>query len=208
MRRGKPLGTKKQNANTREQERRFLVYCEGEVTEKIYLRGLVRDLRDKPISLKIGNSHGEPWSLVSSAVAHAARADELFDEVWCVLDVEAPQQAPSLDRALRLARANDVKCALSSPCFEVWLLLHFDRGRSYVASHQAAKELEKVLKGYDPKGKAFDFDDVRGHTEKARRAALDLHDRHEQPGRQIECWCVSNPCTSMGSLLDALDYRP
>ncbi|MCG6495060.1 RloB family protein [Kitasatospora sp. A2-31] len=208
MRRGRPLGTKKQSANTREQERRFLVYCEGEVTEKIYLRGLVRDLRGKPISLKIGNSHGEPWLLVSSAIAHAARADEPFDEVWCVLDVEAPQQAPSLARALKLARESGVKCALSSPCFEVWLLLHFGRGRSYLASHQAAKELAKVLRGYDPKGKAFDFEDVRMLTAEARRAALDLHDRHEQPGRQIECWCVSNPCTSVGSLLDALEYKP
>ncbi|MGW2542866.1 RloB family protein [Kitasatospora sp. NPDC001574] len=208
MRRGKPLGTKKQNANTREQERRFLVYCEGEVTEKIYLRGLVKDLRSKPISLKIGNTHGEPWSLVNSAIAHAARADESFDEVWRVLDVEAPQQAPSLDRALRLAREKGVKCALSSPCFELWLLLHFDRGRAYLQSHQAARELAKVLKGYDPKRKEFAFDDVRGLTVKARAAALDLHARHEQPDGQIECWCVSNPCTSVGGLLDALDYRP
>ncbi|WP_443035134.1 RloB family protein [Streptomyces sp. BE20] len=111
MRRGKPLGTKKQNANTREQERRFLVYCEGEVTEKIYLRGLVKDLRSKPISLKIGNTHGEPWSLVNSAIAHAARADESFDEVWCALEPpgsqgtgEGPQGVRPQEEGVRLRR--------------------------------------------------------------------------------------------------------
>ncbi|MFJ8433012.1 RloB family protein [Kitasatospora sp. NPDC094019] len=185
-----------------------MIYCEGEVTEKIYLNGLARDLRGRPISLKIGNTHGEPVKLVTAAIGHAKKVDDPFDEVWCVLDVEAPRQHPSLDRALRTAKQNGVNCALSSPCFEVWLLLHFDQARAYLASHQAAKDLEKVLKGYGHKGKAFDFDDVREHTEKARRAALDLHARHEQQSEQIECWCVSNPCTSMGSLLDALDYRP
>ncbi|MER7582013.1 RloB family protein [Kitasatospora sp. NPDC097691] len=208
MKRGKPLGTKRQNARTREPERRFLIYCEGEVTETIYFRGLVRDLKDRPISLKIGNTHGEPLSLVNTAIRHARKADEPFDEVWCVMDVEAPRQHPSLAQALLAARKNDVKCAVSSPCFELWLLLHFDRGRSYLDSHQAAKELSKVLKGYDPKGKAFDFDDVRGQTGAARKAALDLHARHEQLSKQIECWCVSNPCTSVDSLLEALGYSP
>ncbi|MEU4120207.1 RloB family protein [Kitasatospora sp. NPDC028055] len=208
MRRGKPLGTKKQKAHTREPERNFLIYCEGEVTEKTYLRGLARDLRNRPVSLKIGNTHGEPLKLVNAAIGHAKKVDDPFDEVWCVLDVEAPRRHPSLDQALRTAKQNGVNCALSSPCFEVWLLLHFDQGRAYLESHQAAKELTKVLKGYDPKGKDFAFDDVRGHTGKARKAALDLHARHEDSGRQIECWCVSNPCTSVGGLLDALDYRP
>ncbi len=209
MRRGKSLGTKKQKAQTREPERSFLIYCEGEVTEKTYLRGLARDLRGKPVSLRIGNTHGEPVKLVNAAIGHSQKVDDPFDEVWCVLDVEAPRQHPSLGQALRTARQNGVNCVLSSPCFEVWLLLHFDQGRgAYLGSHEAAKELAKVLRGYDPKGKGFDFDDVRRHTEKARKAALDLHARHEQLGKQIECWCVSNPCTSVGSLLDALDYRP
>ena len=45
-----------------------------------------------------------------------------FDEVWCVHDVD---DHPRLDEARIMARDNDISLAVSNPCFELWLLLHF-----------------------------------------------------------------------------------
>ncbi|NJP26810.1 RloB family protein, partial [Microbispora sp. SCL1-1] len=77
------------------ERKRFLIYCEGEVTERLYFSTLKRQLRIPGVQL--GSAHGEPLGLVRAAADHKARArtsetDQCapYDEVWCVIDVEAP----------------------------------------------------------------------------------------------------------------------
>ena|SRR5437868_1491875 len=126
---GKPL---KRAKGIRPEQLRFLIYCEGECTEKQYLKGLKAELRSLPVEIHVGGIHGEPKSLVQAAIDHQKRAPNsaedryaAYDEVWCVVDVEAPKEHPGLTEALRLAKAGKVNVALTNPCFEIWILLHF-----------------------------------------------------------------------------------
>ncbi|MBB1260299.1 RloB family protein [Streptomyces alkaliterrae] len=195
--------------NTREQKRRYLVYVEGSNTERIYLQGVRRQLRGQPITIEIGNTYGEPVGLVRAAAKHKRRMDTdpaaRFDEVWCVLDVEAPQPAPGLDQALTEARREGIRCALSNPCFELWLILHFRDHHSDLTSSQAQRELAGLLPGYDPaKGKAFNYESVRDAVFEASARAQRLAVRHDcQPDR-----CRHNPCTTVAHLLTALGAVP
>lgn len=81
----KSLGKK---TGSRRPNRRFLIYCEGRVTERIYIDGVKQELRNAGVQVVVGPKHGEPVGLVRAATKHArsftARDPGRFDEVWCV----------------------------------------------------------------------------------------------------------------------------
>jgi len=109
-----------------------LVLSEGECTEPEYLEGFRRWCRNPLVSVKIAEERGVPLTLVRAAKKHRADAQKAakregdenhaYDEVWCVFDVD---EHPYLNQALDEARTAGIEVALSNPCFELWLLLHF-----------------------------------------------------------------------------------
>ena len=67
--------------------------------------------------------------VVKQAVALAQQAKnqgEDYDEVWCILDVEA-QHERDFSEVIRFAQEQEIGLCLSNPVFEVWLLAHFER---------------------------------------------------------------------------------
>ena len=88
----------------------LLVFCEGEITEPEYLRALRQEpsIREAAsVEIRLGkHTIGivPPLTLVQEAAkarkrASAERAE--IDEVWCLFDVEWPQNHPSLHQAQR-----------------------------------------------------------------------------------------------------------
>jgi hypothetical protein len=110
----------------------ILVVCEGEVTEPEYLRGLQRACRNPRVTIEVAPEHGDPKFLVEHAKRYKERAqtraaqeadDNLFyDSVWCVFDRDDHAR---FGEALEMARDNGIDLAISNPCIELWLLLHF-----------------------------------------------------------------------------------
>lgn len=45
-----------------------------------------------------------------------------YDHIWCVFDID---EHPFVPEARQQARDNRIDVAVSNPCFELWLLLHF-----------------------------------------------------------------------------------
>ena len=83
-----------------------------------------------------------PLTPVRSAIEareRSIREEGEIDEFWCVFDVEWPKNHPNLREALDLARRNDIKLAVSNPCFELWLVLRFQDHRSFVDNIRAAR---------------------------------------------------------------------
>ncbi|MFJ7422093.1 RloB family protein [Streptomyces uncialis] len=205
-RRGKPL---RRAGGSRSEHRRFLVYCEGECTEDQYFKGLRQELRSLPVTICIGGDHGEPKSLVRSAIKHKERAAESaadrhtpYDEVWCVVDVEAPRQHPSLDEAIALARKAGVRIALSNPCFELWILLHLKEVSAYQTSAALQSALEREAEcGYTVQRKHLDYIELRGpdsgRHDLARERAQKLRSRGDAGHR-------ANPWTNVDELVDLL----
>lgn len=108
--------------------KRILVVCEGEKTECEYLKQFSQAHRTSKVKLDFARERGVPKTLVDIAkgfkarsIGHAEPYDE-FDEFWCVFDID---DHPNIADAVQTARDNGIELAISNPCFELWLLLHF-----------------------------------------------------------------------------------
>lgn len=199
----RPLRRKSEDRAPR---RTFLVFCEGIVTEPLYLRALERELAremNAPVRLEISKDSGAvPLTLVTRAARARARSDNKWgeiDEVWCIFDVEWPQNHPNLKEARALAERNDVKVAVSNPCFELWMLLHFQDQTASLDTISA----ERLLRTYDStEGKGLDgsmYMPRRG--EAAHRARL-LAKRHKGDDSKFP---DDNPSSGMYLFLNAIE---
>lgn len=97
---------------------RVLAVCCGQ-TEQAYLDGLKR--LSKPVTVKTMVKVGSPVQLVKYAAKVRENDRGGFDEYWCVVDVDEFD----ISDAIAEAGATGISMAVSNPCFEVWLILHF-----------------------------------------------------------------------------------
>jgi len=162
-----------------------LIVCEGAKTELQYFERLCRCLRLQPVEVEIiGDECGsDPVSVVREAVnrrrerAKGAKKSGIqvpYDEVWCVLDVEKFGRNPQLPRALDMASQNSITMVLSNPCFEFWILLHFERvGSSFQDCQRVIRKLRDYLPGYQ-KADPGVFQQVAGQIDDAVKRAKDI----------------------------------
>jgi hypothetical protein len=184
---------------------RFLLLCEGEVTEREYFEYLRRDLRGSLVTIEISRERGDPLRLVheairgrSDAAKRAARAadDNLrFDSVWCICDVDEHHR---LAQAVELAARSKINMAVSNPCFELWPALHFDGCRRHVTANDLRKLLRGRMKGYQKSLDCAKFDGLRSI---ALERAVELDALHEKNGLPPG----SNPSTGVWKLVQALE---
>lgn len=127
----------------REQLPRILIVCEGIVTEKRYFEHLGRAERiSVQLTVKGG---GTPKALVEKALELKRADDDLFDEVWCVFDID---EHPLVPEAKQQARDNGIQLAISNPCFELWALLHFQDQRAEIDRRQTQRLCRQHIAGY------------------------------------------------------------
>lgn len=124
--------------------RRVLVVSCG-YTEDAYLRGLARSIGDLPIDLTLKPCAVAPDQVVEYAKRLADHHNGDFDEIWCVVDVDDYNISIGATKAVEV-RAEFV---VSNPCFELWLLLHFEPRTGHLAKCKDAERLvRKHLPGY------------------------------------------------------------
>ncbi|MCG8922926.1 RloB domain-containing protein [Lentzea sp. CC55] len=120
-----------------------LVVCGGQRTEPDYFKGLARA---RGARLKVKSKVDSPENLVRYAAA-VFTPDE-YEGVWCVVDADEFD----IDTARVAAARAEVGLAVSEPCFELWLLLHFADHRAHIANGKAACALlAKHVPGYAKK---------------------------------------------------------
>src|ERR1017187_8009342 len=139
----------------RQPKQRFLIVCEGTVTEPCYFRD-VRHVERSLIELQI-EPRATPKTIVERAVElkkqanrdAKRRADDnlKYDEVWCVFDVDDHRL---IVEAKEQAKANGVEVAISNPCFELWALLHFQYLRADLESATGPRVRSRDLKWLPP----------------------------------------------------------
>lgn len=194
----------KRRVAVRQPRKTILIFCEGERTEPEYLDALkrqswVRDVAAVDLRVKTGHGGGSvPTTLVSLAADARRKAlDEEgeIDEFWCVFDVEWPQNHPRLRDAIEQARQGGIELAISNPCFELWLVLHFQDHSSWL-DNDHARRLRQNLDGSDNKGiDAFVYMPL---VRDAARRAKGLDERHRQSGTTLP---HDNPSSGMHRLI-------
>jgi hypothetical protein len=201
------MARKRENLRRRrpflEPRARVLICCEGEVTEPSYLNGLKAELRIRLVHIEVVPGPSNPKTLVDFAVekkqaaerdARRERDDNIkYDEVWCVFDIDEHEYVPE---AKDTAAAHKIKLAISNPCFELWLLLHFQDQRPHIERRQVQSACRGYMPGYV---KEVPLELVFPHHQEAvdRAVALDIWQQEQQrPG--------GNPSTGVYQLTERI----
>lgn len=172
--------TRRENRRTRrapvrEERTQVLVVCGGKNTEPDYFRGLKKERRNPAVRVVVERKGVDPVSLIRFA---AQKRDALdCDQVWCVIDVDEFD----MSKAVAAATKSDVNLAISNPCFEYWLLLHFELCTAPLTCFDdAERRLIKHLPRYDKSALRFaDFaTGVDGAIQRARARCEALGTEH------------------------------
>ncbi|WAL72085.1 RloB family protein [Kitasatospora sp. YST-16] len=125
---------------------RILVICGAQETEKQYFESLRDERKNSNVVVKIAVEVGSPLDVVRSAIKRREQSQDDFEECWAVIDKDEFDLGP----AMKLARKHGIRIALSVPCFEYWLLLHFTACNAEVPDYRGlARLLKKHLPKYD-----------------------------------------------------------
>ena len=135
----------------RKQKSKILIAAEGKnKTEKTYFSNFEDGKKSYNITYARGNNT-DPLKLVKMLIK---KIDELKldlqddDVAYCIFDTDVDTNKNKIiEEAIQLARKNNIKIITSSPCFELWFLLHYD----YTTANMDSEEVIKRLKEYYPK---------------------------------------------------------
>lgn len=162
-----------------------LIVTEGAETEPRYFETLKVQWRLTGIKVKRASASA-PIHVVETAIRLREEAAKTskgsaflapFDEVWAVVDHD---QHTTLNDALALARRESVNIALSKPCFELWLLLHFVPSlKPLVTPDHVYSELIDRLPSYS---KSMQMDELAQMAETAIANAETVEKRLKEPG--------------------------
>jgi RloB-like protein len=110
----------------REPYDRVLIVCEGKKTEPYYFTGLRLHYRLSSANIKIMPANGtDPLSIVSFAEARLSD----YDRAFCVFDRDGHQNYDAAVAKVAQSvegRSRKLVAVTSWPCFELWILLHFN----------------------------------------------------------------------------------
>lgn len=151
-----PRGSLRRRSRNLPQRKTMLIVCEGKETEPNYFHCLkCAPVPSKKFAITIKSGRGRsPLSVVNEADKWQKTRDKAnapYDEVWAVFDTEGGESRESLIKAINKAEEKNINTAISNPCFEVWILSHFEKSASaFSLPEQAEKRLNSKWK------KAFD----------------------------------------------------
>src|SRR6185436_2146803 len=101
-----------------------LIVIGADRTETAYLKGLRTHDRLGAVTMRIVEKAAAPDRLVEYTRATFTLGE--YDEVWCVTDVDHYERDGGKVTAAVALAGDDIKLAVSNPCFELWLLLHHE----------------------------------------------------------------------------------
>lgn len=100
------------------------------------------------MAIAVRSSALSPSKLIEYAKTVRQRDPDGFDEAWCVFDVD--DYAEDIANAIPTAKRAKISLAISNPCFEFWLLLHFADHSAWLNGPNAVKaQLCRHISGYD-----------------------------------------------------------
>jgi hypothetical protein len=144
----------KRKAASREPKTRFTIFCEGKNTEPAYLAAIKRMHQGSIIDIEIIPEAGVPYTQAQRAI-DLAKDRGLFkksrdsfeqnDQLWVVFDRD---EHPNYDEAIALCKAKKINVARSNPCFELWLILHYQDYDKPDDRHQIQEFLQTIDSQY------------------------------------------------------------
>ena len=135
----------------RKQKSKVLIAVEGKnKTEKTYFSNFEDSKKSYNVTYVRGNNT-DPLSLVKMLIKEIdeLKLDFTDDDVaYCIFDTDVDTNKNKIIKeAIHLANKNNIRIITSSPCIELWFLLHYN----YTTANMDNEEIIKRLKKYYPK---------------------------------------------------------
>jgi len=190
----------------RELAKRFLIVCEDAKSAPNYFEALKKHLNLSAASIQVAGSGGnsQPIQVVERAVEIKANASDPesgtvpFDEVWCVIDGD---YGSKINNARAKAKAEGVELAISTMCFEYWVLLHFEESDTSTMDCDALVRLLRRKHHKRYKKGTREFHDIVQYVHDACKRAEKLRKPGIARGELPE---VQNPCSEVYKLVNAI----
>ena len=208
----KPRNLKRRNSvRARERFSRVLIVCEGSKTEPGYFRGIRAAYRLNSANVAVVPSQRgtSPLQVVEYALhlfkngdPHRGLRSKSFDHLVAVFDRDQhASYTAALDFAAQLHNQlkNDegqlikFEAVASVPCFELWLMLHYEDVQAPVTRRELEHRLRRYLPDFE-KGLPNLFPRTRANLETATQRAATL-------SRKFNARSYPEPFTGVGELV-------
>ncbi|HPI77316.1 MAG TPA: RloB family protein [bacterium] len=131
----------------------IIIATEGQETEKYYFDVLKVKYRNSAVCVKVipseeGRSSPEHIIDNLNCFRNSNEFDSDRDEFWLMIDKDR-WPIDKFKRVIQEAAQKGYNFAVSNPCFECWLYLHFENiDRDRISSREMEKMLKKAAGGY------------------------------------------------------------
>lgn len=124
------------------------------------------------------------------------------DVAYCVFDTDIdPNKNKIIEEAIRLAMKNHIKIITSSPCIELWFLLHYDYTTANMSSESVIKRLKKFYPQYEKNVNIYP--DIIENLDTAIKRAKKLEKYQLDNNRRIGT-VEANPNTELYKIVEYL----
>ncbi len=189
----------------RKQKSKILIAAEGKnKTEKTYFSNFEDGTKSYNISYAKGNNT-DPLNLVQMLIKQIENMGlDLQDDdmAYCIFDTDTnPDKNKIINEAIQLAKKNNIKIITSSPCVELWFLLHYDYTTSNMSNEEVIKRLKKFYPKYEKNVNIYP--DIIKNLDKAIERAKKLEKYQLDNNRRIGT-VEANPNTEFYKIVEYL----
>lgn len=189
----------------RKQKSKILIALEGKnKTEKTYFSNFEDSTKSYNISYAKGNNT-DPLNLVQMLIKQIDNMGlDLQDDdiAYCIFDTDTnPDKNKIINKAIQLAKKNNIKIITSSPCVELWFLLHYDYTTSNMSNEEVIKRLKKFYPKYEKNVNIYS--DILKNLDKAIERAKKLEKYQLDSNRRIGT-VEANPNTEFYKIVEYL----
>lgn len=175
-------------SGSRQTNRTVLIVTNGEKTEKSYLNKLKQMHSRRGISIKVQVVRGQPKTVFQD-LTNPKGDTSAYDEVWIVVDEDGIDRSAFVAQCKKQASKKQIWCALvSRPCFEVWLVAHYEQVRNYQDAKDVQSHYKRLVPAETPE-KALPrnfpwqhLDDALTRCRLTNTRPCDLHELPPSPG--------------------------
>lgn len=180
----------------------YLIVCEGRQTERNYIRGFCErhEINPANVIIESGGSETSALQLVQQARRRFDR-DRDFDAVFVICDRDGQNLEPARALAAKCLKTVagsrfPIQMIVTDPCFELWLLLHFEYSARPMPASEAFRLVRHHVTDYDKADRRI-YDRVHSGID---RALVHV----EQLKSELQRTDAVSPDSDMGILINAL----
>ena len=190
----------------RKQKSKILIAAEGKnKTEKTYFSNFENGKKPYNITYARGNNT-DPLKLVKMLIKEIdnLKLDLQDDDIaYCIFDTDVdPNKNKIIEEAIQLAKTRNIKIITSSPCFELWFLLHYEYTTASMNNEDVIKRLKSHYSKYSKNCNIYPV--ISSKTKIAYDSAKKLEKYQIDNSRNIKS-VDANPHTDVYQIIDELE---